>query len=91
MINVRNGVPALALAIAVVLGGSPALAKQRASHPGHDARAQALDPDESAMTPARENALRECSEIANRFVQKDWGVMQDEHMSSCMVEHGQPQ
>jgi hypothetical protein len=43
------------------------------------------------MTPERERALRECSAIANKFVQKDWGVRQDTTMGSCMASHGQIQ
>jgi hypothetical protein len=28
-----------------------------------------------------------CSEIANKYIQKDWGVMQGDHMRACMTEH----
>jgi len=41
------------------------------------------------MAIDRERALRECSEIANKLVQKDWGVHQDTTMGSCMTSHGQ--
>ena len=65
----------------------------RATHPGYTARAQALPGrairGEDGMTTDRERALRECSEIANKLVQKDWGVHQDTTMGSCMTSHGQ--
>ena len=91
MIKFRLRTAALASTLAAAAVASPALAKERARHPGFEARAQAVDPGEALMTPEREKALRECSEIANRLVQKDWGVMQDERMGSCMRGHGQPQ
>src|SRR5258707_8122202 len=72
MINFRNAMAALALAAAVAAAASPAMAAQKrahATHPGYAARAQALPGQEvpgegTTMTPARERALRECSEIA---------------------------
>ena len=90
MSNVRTAAAVLALALAVAATVQPASAKQQ-THRGHDARAQAIDPGEAAMTPEREKALRECSEHANRLMQKDWGVMQGEQMASCMNAHGQPE
>jgi hypothetical protein len=87
MLNVRTGATLLALALAVA--ATPALARQHARHPGHEARAQALDPDEGVVSPGRESALRECSALANKFVQKDWGWMQGQQERACMVEHGQ--
>jgi hypothetical protein len=99
VINFRNGVAALALGLAVVSAASSAMAAQKHSaHPGHAANAQALpgqalpgqdSSGDGTMTPARAQALRECSEIANKLVQKDWGVRQDTTMGSCMVSHGQ--
>jgi uncharacterized protein with LGFP repeats len=97
MINFRNAMAALALAVAVAAAVSPATAaqKHRAANPGHAARAQALPaqqaPGGGTMAPERERALRECSEAANKLVQKDWGVMQNTTMNSCMLSHGQMQ
>ena len=98
VIDYKNVAAALALGVVLAAAGSPALAQKRphATHPGHAARAQAL-PDQdvsgegSTMTPARERALRECTEQANKLVQKDWGVMQNTTMGSCMNSHGQMQ
>lgn len=88
---VRSGAAALIVSLAAVAAVSPTLAKERASRAGHNAQAQAFDLGAAQMTPEREKALRECSAIAARYVQKDWGVQQDEHMAACMLEHGQPQ
>jgi len=96
VISFTNAAAALALAIAVTAAASPAMAAQKrasATHPGYAARAQALPGrairGEDGMTTDRERALRECSEIANKLVQKDWGVHQDTTMGSCMTSHGQ--
>jgi hypothetical protein len=43
------------------------------------------------VTADRARALRECSEQANKLVQKDWGVMQNTTMNSCMTSRGQMQ
>jgi hypothetical protein len=87
MLNVRTGATLLALALTVA--ATPALARQHAHHPGYAARAQAPDADEGVMTPERDRALRECSALSNKLLQKDWGVMQDTTEQSCMAEHGQ--
>ena len=97
LINFRNAAAAFVMAAAVAAAASPATAaqKHRAANPGYAARAQALPaqqaPGEGTMTADRERALRECSEVANKLVQKDWGVMQNTVMNSCMVSHGQTQ
>jgi hypothetical protein len=89
MSNVRIGAMALALALAVVGTAAPAMAKSPSHHPGHAARAQALDPGEAVMTPEREKALRECSGMGAKLDQKTWGVTQGQMMRSCMNDHGQ--
>lgn len=100
MIGLKNVAAALALSLAVVAAASPASAAHKhkhVSHAGRAANAQAVEGDFGAdnggfvMTKARETAIRECSGQMNRLVQKDWGVMQNETFSSCMVEHGQMQ
>ena len=95
MISFKNATAALAAALTLGLvlsaAASPASAKTSANHPGHAARAQALDADvgDGFMSGARASALRECSAIANRFDQKTWGVFQGYQMRACMNEHGQ--
>ncbi len=100
MKSFKNAAAALALSLAVVAAASPASAAKKHKHVSHAARAahaQSIDRgagdanDGAVMSKARENAIRECSGQMNRLVQKDWGVMQNEMFSSCMVEHGQAQ
>ncbi|WP_068020687.1 hypothetical protein [Rhodoplanes sp. Z2-YC6860] len=101
MFGLKNVAAALALSLAVAAAASPASAAahkhKHVSRAGHDANAQAVEGDFGGgndgfvMTKARETAIRECSGQMNRLVQKDWGVMQNESFSSCMVEHGQMQ
>ena len=43
MINFRHSTAALALGLVVAANATPALAKNRALHPGHAARAQAIE------------------------------------------------
>ena len=98
LINFRSVAAVMAVGMILAVPGSPAVAQRRAPArlPGHAARAQAL-PDQdgsgegTTMTPDRERALRECSEQANKLVQKDWGVMQNTVMNSCMSSRGQMQ
>ena len=87
MLNIRTGATLLALALAVA--ATPALARQHTRHPGHEAQAQAVAQETGAMAPEREKALHDCSQTANRFDQKTWGVIQDEIMAACMSQHGQ--
>lgn len=90
MINVQNVMTATVLALAMI-AATPALAKSRATHPGHAARAQAIESDvgEGFMTPARADAIRACSAEAGRFGQIAWGVTQGGHYRTCMMERGQ--
>lgn len=91
MMNVGTRATALALLLGVAAATTPAAAAKH--HARQNARAQAIDPvdAEGMMTPAREKALRDCSAMANKFVQKDWGVTQGTAMGSCMMQHGQPE
>jgi hypothetical protein len=40
---------------------------------------------------ARENALRDCSEISRKYTQSTWGDMDIHQHRTCMMEHGQPE
>ena len=96
MIDLKNATAALVLGLAVAAAASPAMAaqKHRTANPGYAARAQAVPSEESSsegVTADRARALRECSEQANKLVQKDWGVMQNTTMNSCMTSRGQMQ
>ena len=61
--------------------------------PGYQARAQAGDVPSSMgeVSAHRASAIRECTERANKLLQKDWGVRQIEVESACMAEHGEPE
>jgi hypothetical protein len=97
--NFRTVAATLAVGFVVAAAASPSVAAstKRAVHPGHAARAQAggagaaraRGAGDGSMTSQREQALRECSERANKLVQRDWGVMQNTTMNACMTEHGQ--
>ena len=94
MINLRNAMAALALAVAVASAVSPAMAAQkRAPHPGHAANAQATDSDvgDAAMTKERDAAIRDCSGKANALSQTSWGSTQSDMYRTCMNAHGQPE
>lgn len=101
MINLRNGLAALALGLAVAAAASPAMAAQKLrAHPGHAANAQATesnaqategDVGEATMTKDRDAAIRECSGKANALSQTTWGYMQGSMYRSCMAGHGQPE
>jgi hypothetical protein len=90
MIDFKNAAVALAMSLAVI-AATPAMAKNGARHPGHDARAQAIQGDAggASMSADRDRALRECSEIAAPLRQYTWGVYQGYQFRSCMNEHGQ--
>jgi hypothetical protein len=93
MINFRNITAALVLGLAVAAAASPAFAKSRSVHPGHDARAQAIQSDvgEGLLTPEREKALRDCNALAGGFRNYTWGVTQSAELRACMAERGQPE
>jgi hypothetical protein len=61
--------------------------------PGYQARGQAGGVPSSLgeVSAHRAQALRECTERANKLLQKDWGVRQLEVEGACMAEHGEPQ
>jgi hypothetical protein len=84
-------VAALAVALAVATAASPALAKQRAQQPGHDARAQATHSDVGGdgMSGHRAQAIRECMEMSGKFSQSTWGNMSAQQYRTCMAEHGE--
>jgi hypothetical protein len=93
MFNFRNGTVALALALAVSAAAAPALAKQRVSHPGYAARAQAV-PGEAGvgaegMSGHRAQVLRECNDTAGKFTQYTWGNMSADQYRACMAQHGE--
>jgi len=91
MINFRHATAALALGLAVAATAMPALAKSRATHPGHAARAQAIEGVIDGVSPDRARALRECNDRVASFRDYAWGVTQIELYRSCMAQHGQPE
>jgi hypothetical protein len=96
MIDFRNAVTALALVLAVAGAASPALAKERTSHPGHAARAQAVPspagPSEAGsdgMSSHRSQAIRECMGTSSKFLETTWGNMSSHQYRTCMATHGE--
>jgi hypothetical protein len=41
------------------------------------------------VSAARAEALRECNGLAQPYLQRDWGVRQDDVYRACMAEHNQ--
>jgi hypothetical protein len=91
MINSRKFTAALAVALAVA--STPALAKSRASHVGGLILQQSIEgvvsPD--GVSPDRAQALRACNEVAAPFKNYSWGNTPSNLYRSCMTQHGQPE
>ncbi len=93
MINFKNVTVALVLGLALA-GASPALAAERIHHPGHDARAQAIQseqaiPGAEGVTGSRAKAIQDCMGTSGRFSQSSWGNTQVQLYRSCMAGHGE--
>jgi hypothetical protein len=94
MINFTNVTAALVLGVALA-GATPALAAQRIQHPGHAARAQAVQGDLAGpdgvegVSGARAKALQDCMGRSGKFSQSAWGTTQAQVYRSCMAEHGE--
>jgi hypothetical protein len=84
---------ALAFVLSGVLVSSVAYARPLGApdKPGYQARGQAGGVPSSLgeVSAHRAQALRECTERANKLLQKDWGVRQLEVEGACMAEHGE--
>ena len=91
MLNFKTVSVGLALALSFAGAASPALAKQRAAHPGYDAQARAVGDigDASITTGPRAAALRACNEQADRLVEYSWGNESSDRYRACMSERGQ--
>jgi hypothetical protein len=87
------------MALAFVLSGvlvssvTGAQARSASDRAGYQARAQAGGVPSSLgeVSAHRAQALRECTDRANKLLQKDWGVRQLEVEGACMAEHGEPE
>ena len=87
-------ISALALELAVAVTATAATAKSRAVHPGHQARAQAIEDVMEggvSVSPERVHALRECNARIAGF--KGYNQMRTPiaMYRSCMYDHGQPE
>ena len=97
MIDLRKIAAALAfglvLGLALAAAATPALAKQRAAHPGYAARAQVPGDDNGGLITSgpRAQALRECNDQVAPFKDYTWGVDQDQRYRACMTQHDQPE
>ena len=94
MFNLTNVTAALAVGLALAVA-SPAMAAQRTQHPGHAARAQAVQSQQLApaevegMTGSRAKAIQDCMETSGKFSQSSWGNTQVQLYRSCMAGHGE--
>ena len=93
MINFTKVTAALVLGIALA-GATPALAAQHIHHPGHAARAQAVQsdlagPGAEGVTGARAKAIEDCMATSGKFSQSTWGNTQVQLYRSCMAGHGE--
>jgi hypothetical protein len=75
MINLRKGLAALAVGLAVTAMASPSYAQE-----GH-----------FQISRERAQALHECSLRAARYPQYLWGNQEIYTYRACMTEHGQPE
>ena len=79
MMTMNNRLAALAFGIAVAAAASPSLAQPDNNNHGYP------------VSNARAEALRECNARAQPYLEKDWGVRQDDIYRACMAEHHQPE
>ncbi len=93
MINFTKVTAALVLGVALA-GASPAFAAQRIHHPGHNARAQAVQsehavPGVEGVSGSRAKAIQDCMGTSGKFSQSTWGNWQAQLYRSCMAGHGE--
>ena len=93
MINFTKVTAALVLGVALA-GASPAFAAQRIHHPGHNARAQAVQSEQAApgvdgVSGSRAKAIQDCMGTSGKFSQSTWGNTSIQLYRSCMAGHGE--
>jgi hypothetical protein len=90
MSNFKTVTAALALGLAVI-AAMPALAAQRIHHRGYAARAQAVPGDigDGAVSGHRAAALRQCNDLAGKYLQYLWGTTSSDEYRACMAAHGE--
>ena len=93
MINFTNITAALVLGVALA-SATPALAAQRIHHPGHAARAQAVQSEQAlpgveGVSGSRAKAIQDCMGTSGKFSQSTWGNTQVQLYRSCMAGHGE--
>jgi hypothetical protein len=92
MTSYKSVALAFLLSGALVSSVTYAQARGASDKPGYQAHGQAGGDVPSSLgevSAHRAQALRECTERANKLVQKDWGVRQLEVEGACMAEHGE--
>jgi hypothetical protein len=73
VINLKKGLAALAVALAVTVVGSPSYAQDGGVK----------------ISPQRAQAIHECSVLADRYPEYLWCNMESYQYGACMAEHGQ--
>jgi hypothetical protein len=77
----KNRLAAVVFGLAVVAVATPGLAQRSPD--------QHRNPDH--MSSAREQALRECTALENKYTDYTYGVGEIEIYRACMAQHGQPE
>jgi len=91
MTTLKKSIVILALALELAIAAT-ATAKSRAVHPGHQARAQAIEVVMEGgvrVSPERVRALQECNVRIAGFKSYNHLGMPVSIYRSCMYEHGQ--
>ena len=73
MINLKQGLAALAVGLTVSTLASPSYAQEAGRE----------------ISPERAHAIHECSVLADQYPEYDWGNMEIYQYRACMAEHGQ--
>ena len=93
MTTMKKSIVILALALELAIAATAtATAKSRAVHPGHQARAQAIEAVMEggvSVSPERVRALQECNVRIAGFKSYNHLGMPVSIYRSCMYEHGQ--
>jgi len=77
MMTMNNRLAALSFGLAIAAVTSPSLAQPDNNNHGYP------------VSNARAEALRECNARAQPYLNRDWGVRQDDIYRACMAEHSQ--
>lgn len=78
MTTISNRLAALAFGLAVAAAASPSLAQRN-------------DYNDNHVSAARAAALRECTNLEQKYSEYTWGVTEIQQYRACMAARGQPE